>query len=93
MPTLSKLGIFPSEKGAKVLSENNNKPAPPLPPVIAELLKQKGWSWPLSEPDRKQIGDALRALSGSFSVPEELWNDVFEGVRGFENAHPKTSVE
>jgi hypothetical protein len=74
------------------MSENKNKPVPPLPPVIAELLKQKGWSWPLSEADRKQIGDALRALSGSFSVPEELWDDVFEGVRGFEHVRPKKNV-
>ncbi len=65
------------------MSENEKKEVPPLPPVIAELLKQKGWSWPLSEENKKQIGEALSRLSGSMSVPDELREEVYEGMRGY----------
>lgn len=56
------------------MSEDEKKDVPPLPPVIAELLKQKGWSLPLSEENRKEIGNALCRFSGSLSGPEELWD-------------------
>lgn len=72
------------------MSENNNKPVPPLPPVIAELLKQKGWSWPLSEENKLQIHEALERLEGSLTVPEELQAEVYEGLRGFENYARRT---
>ena len=57
----------------------------PLPPVIKELLRQKGWSWPLSEKNKRQIRQALERLDGSLTVPEELQAEVYEGIRGFEN--------
>jgi len=83
------LGIIPLEKGVNAMSENEKKAVPPLPPVIAELLKQKGWSWPLGEENKEQIHDALDRFSGKTHVPEDLWDEVFEGVRGFENVRPK----
>jgi hypothetical protein len=67
------------------MCENGKKEGRPLPPVIAELLRQKGWSWPLSEADKRQIHEALNHFSGATHVPEELWDEVFEGVRGFEH--------
>lgn len=55
-----------------------------LPPQIQELLKKKGWAWPPDERLKQQIHEAMRRLSGSVKVPEELWDEVFEGIRGFE---------
>lgn len=72
--------------------DDKNQSVPPLPPVIAELVKQKGWSWPLSEENKLQIHEAFGRLRGSLSVPEELWDEVFEGVRGFEHVRPNKNV-
>jgi len=49
------------------------------------LLKKKGWTWPPDEKLKQQIHGAMRRLSGSVKVPAELWDEVFEGIRGFEN--------
>jgi hypothetical protein len=49
------------------------------------LLKKKGWTWPPDEKLKQQIHEAMRRLSGSVKVPEELWDEVFEGIRGFEH--------
>jgi len=62
------------------MATNNN-----LPPQIQELLKKKGWIWPPDEKLKRQIHEAMRRLSGSVTVPEELWDEVFEGIRGFEH--------
>jgi hypothetical protein len=75
------------------MCENEKKKGRPLPPVIAELVRQKGWSWPLSEENKRQIHQAFDRLRGSLSVPEELWDEVFEGVRGFEQGRPKKNVQ
>jgi hypothetical protein len=49
------------------------------------LVLKKGWSWPLSEENKRQIRRALEHLDGSLTVPEELQAEVYEGLRGFEN--------
>jgi hypothetical protein len=72
------------------MCENGKKKVRPLPPVVAELVRQKGWSWPLSEVDKRQIHEALERLEGSLTVPEELQAEVYEGLRGFENYARRT---
>jgi len=67
------------------MCKNEKKKVRPLPPVIKELLRQKGWSWPLNEENKRQIRQALKRLDGSLTVPEELQAEVYEGLRGFEN--------
>ena len=62
----------------------------PLPPQINELLLKKGWSWPLSEKNKRQIRQAFERLDGSLTVPEELQAEVYEGIRGFENYARRT---
>jgi hypothetical protein len=62
------------------MATNNN-----LPTQIQKLLKNKGWTWPPDEKLKQQIHEAMRRLSGSVKVPEELWDEVFEGIRGFEH--------
>jgi len=41
----------------------------------------------LSDEDfmREALKEAMRRLSGSVNAPEELWDEVFEGIRGFEH--------
>jgi hypothetical protein len=75
------------------MSDNDKKEVPPLPPVIAELLKQKGWSWPLSEENRKQIHEAMERFRGSMDIPEELWDEVFEGVHWARNVRRKKDFQ
>ena len=48
-----------------------------LPPKIHELLKKKGWSWPLDEKTKAQIHEAMERLSGSIHIPEEDLEELF----------------
>ncbi len=48
-----------------------------LPPKIQELLKKKGWAWPLGEKTKAQIHEAMERLSGSIHIPEEDLEELF----------------
>jgi len=48
-----------------------------LPPKIHELLKKKGWPWPLDEKTKAQIHEAMERLSGSIHIPEEDLEELF----------------
>jgi hypothetical protein len=61
----------PNIKGVLEMPENQ------LPPKIHELLKKKGWSWPLDEKTKAQIHEAMERLSGSIHIPEEDLEELF----------------
>ena len=48
-----------------------------LPPKIQELLKKKGWSWPLDEKTKVQIHEAMERFTGGTHIPEEEFEDLF----------------
>jgi len=48
-----------------------------LPPKIHELLKKKGWSWPLNKKTKAQIHEAMERFTGGTHIPEEEFEDLF----------------
>ena len=53
-----------------------------FPPMVKELLKKKGWSWPPDEKLLAQIREAGRKLSGSWKTAPEILKEIHKDLPG-----------